>query len=347
MPGHEPGFGGTEFKGIKERDLAVDLANSLSEFLKSDPHYEVIVARSKEAWNPLLSVYFKDHWDEIQKFRDNQKAQMAELVSEGKVEKITDGVAHNSAPKDVATRLFGINKWENDNDIDIAIHIHFNDYPRQPLSKAGDYSGFTIYVPEKQYSNAVATKVVADSVYSRLSKIFPTSDLPKENVGVVEDQDLIAIGQSNTTDGASMLIEYGYIYEPQFTNPSVRNIVLREMALQTFLGIEDFFGGQTNAGGPYSSTFVPHEWKSNLTKNSVSPIDIVALQAAFELQGVYPPLGRNKNDCPLSGVVGPCTLASLQSFQEKYGITQEKEVIGSATRSKLSQLFNAPSPSDS
>jgi N-acetylmuramoyl-L-alanine amidase len=53
VPGHEPGYGGAEYGSLKEREMNVELANDLSEFLKNNGHYEVIGARQHK-WNPTL-----------------------------------------------------------------------------------------------------------------------------------------------------------------------------------------------------------------------------------------------------------------------------------------------------
>ena len=58
VPGHEPSYGGTEFKGAKERDMAVDLASKLSDLLKTDDHFSVSIARDKTAWNTDLQTFF-------------------------------------------------------------------------------------------------------------------------------------------------------------------------------------------------------------------------------------------------------------------------------------------------
>jgi N-acetylmuramoyl-L-alanine amidase len=344
MPGHEPFSGGTSFKGMQEKDIAVTLAKKLALKLSADPHFEVIVARDYTSWHPSIAEYFDTHWEEIKNFRLGQKAEMAKLVSEGKIVKKTDGIVHNNAPEASAIRLFGINKWVNENGVDIAIHIHFNDYPRGNRGAPGEYSGFTIYVPDWQYSNAEATKVMAKAVFARLSRLFATSDLPQEQDGVVEDQDLIAIGQSNTVDAASMLIEYGYIYEPMITNDMVREAVLDEMALQTYLGVEDFFGGKIvgsmPTGGRFGSTLLPHTWTTKIiSATSAQSFDVISLQAALTVEGMYPPAGRTKNECPVSGTFGNCTQAALAAFQSKYGISGEQGIIGEKTLAKLNELF--------
>jgi N-acetylmuramoyl-L-alanine amidase len=121
--------------------------------------------------------------------------------------------------------------------------VHFNDYPQRKKSSPGDYSGFSIYVPEQQYSNSRSSREIAAQVSKQLGTYYPESNMPKEGSGVVEDQDLIAIGSFNTLDPASLLIEYGYIYEPQFLNPVIRSKVIEDLATQTYVGIHNFFGG--------------------------------------------------------------------------------------------------------
>ncbi len=339
VAGHEPNYGGAEYKKLKERDMALELADDLAVFIKNNAHYNLSLSRDDNGWTPDLSNYFNQNWDAIKKFNDDQKAEMNRLISNGKMVKLTDEVYHNKAPTDVALRLYGINKWSNDHAMDINLHIHFNDYPRSRMSQPGDYSGFTIYIPDRQYSNAGATAAVANSVFKRLANVFPVSDYPPEQAGIVEDQDLVAIGSHNSADPASMLIEYGYIYEPQFQNEAVRHAVIKEMAFQTYLGLQDFFGGANDTGFNSGTTLIPAKWPSEITPNSNDLVAGLLLQAELELQGFYPASGDTKNDCPLTGSVGSCTLAALKNFQNKYGITGETGKAGKQTLQKLTDLY--------
>ena len=172
------------------------------------------------------------------------------------------------------------------------------------------------------------------------STLYPQSDLPKENAGLVEDQELIALGSNNTLDGAGMLIEYGYIYEPAFADPDMRTIVLEDLALQTYLGVMDFFEEkETNADGQYQTRLVPYAWGRDLEEGADAKRDIVSLQAALTLAGVYPPPGKSKNDCGLTGFFGPCTAESVRMFQQKYGIAPAEGFVGEKTRLKLRELY--------
>ncbi len=339
VPGHEPNFGGTEFKDLKERDMVVDLGYELSEYLKSNPRYEVLITRNKESWNPTLQKYFDEEQEDIKVFMLSQKTEMMRLVDEGKIVRVDNKVKHNDAPRDVALRLYGINKWANEQKVDIILHIHFNDSaPRRHL-RAGEYSGFSIYIPEKQYSNAEATAEIAPKIFSRLARFFAVSNLPQEREGIVETQDLIAVGSNNTADGASMLIEYGYIYEPQFANLVIRKALLKELALQTYLGLVDFFGETPSIAEPHGTTLLPYLWDSTLRKTTTANKATLALQAALTHQGFYPPKNMTKNDCPLSGVFGSCTRAAIGAFQGEWGIPGNGTVVGIKTRAKLNELY--------
>lgn len=340
VPGHEPDYGGTEYGNLKEREMVVELADQLAKLLKDNPHYEVIVARDKDAWNPVLERYFADGWNEIVDFFNERKTETLQQLSSGIITKITDGIIHNKAPQNVALRLYGINKWANENKIDIALHVHFNDYPRRNASVPGKYSGFSIYVPEKQYANSATTHAIVDAIFERLAKYNAVTDFPSEGDGIVEEQDLIAIGSNNTLDVPSMLIEYGYIYEPQFADPAVRAMTIKDLAFQTYLGIQDFFGSGNDVSLAYDTLMLPYDWTGDIASNSINRNDILALQSALLLEGVYPPQEKTKNDCPRTGKFGPCTISALAAFQKKYGIDGNGERVGPETRKVLNERYS-------
>ncbi len=339
VPGHEPYFGGAEYRDIKERNLNADLALALAQYLVEDGHFEVSMTRGKDGWNPDLQNYFTMNGEDIEAFTRAKKEEMARLVGEGKIIRVSDAVPHNDAPSDVALRLFGINKWANDHNMDIIIHIHFNDnYPRG-ANVPGEHNGFAIYTPEHQYSNSQAANEIAQYVFERLSRMFPISSLPAEDKGIVEEQDLIALGSYNSVDGASILVEYGYIYEPQFKVSSVRDLMIKELAFQTYLGLTDFFGETSPLVGPHESILLPYEG-SSVVQNTVSANrDVLAFQAALMDKGFYPPRDSTKNDCPLSGIFGPCTRTALATFQREFDIKGETGAIGAKTRAQLRALF--------
>lgn len=341
VPGHEPNFGGTEYKNLKERDMVVDLVQELARYLHADPRYEVVISRGKEAWNPEFQKYFEEQKESIYSFVASQKEEMARLAESGKITLVPDTVSHNDAPNDVAVRLYGINKWVNEYGVDIVIHVHFNDYSRRRLAVPGEYTGFAIYVPEKQYSNAKTSAEVSSYIFKRMAKFFPVSNLPQEDFGIIEDQELIAIGSFNTVDAASMLVEYGYVYEPQFSSPKIAQAIFKEMALQTYLGLQDFLGQKESPiAGTQDTTLLPFEWKTTIKKNKNASTDILALQAALTQQGFYPPSGSSKNDCPLSGFLGDCTRTALKHFQKEFNIQRENGFVGKKTRDQLNRLYD-------
>ena len=340
MPGHEHDFGGTEFGALKEREIVVDLAKNLEDFLENNSRYEVVVPRDKTGWKPQFANYFNSNWNEIIAFVDESKKGMVELMNNGKLIRVDNGMIHNSAPQNVALRLYGLNKWSNENDINIAIHLHFNDHPRSNMSREGKYSGISIYVPEGQYSNSTTARAIADSVFERLKKYNPPSNFPHEADGVIETQELIAIGSYNTVDAPSILIEYGYIYEPQIVDKEVRDIIIKDLAFQTYLGIQDFFGENDEEKNEYDTLVLPYHWDANITRDKANKKDVLALQTALIIEGLYPPENKTKNDCPRTGVFGPCTIASLIAFQNKKGIVGEVGYVGENTRRVLNNLYS-------
>lgn len=338
VPGHEPYYGGAEFGDLKEREMNVELAKSLAGFLGANSKYEVVVARDYSAWNPLLENYFKNSWDSIVEWQKAHKEETLRRVSI-MAPLPAPKVYHNSAPNDVAYRLYGITKWSNENNIDIAIHIHFNDHPGHGWKVSGKYSGFAIYSPEQQYANSTTTRTISQAIFKRLQKYNPVSDLPGESDGIIEERELIAIGANNTADAASLLVEYGYIYEPQFTNAEVRSLAIRDLAFQTYLGLEDFFNpnGSKTLASIYDTLVLPHTWNGAILDDSKTTKDVYALQTALLIDGLYPPSSKSKNDCPRTGKIGVCTRASIELFQNKYKINEKG--VGQKTIGELNNLY--------
>lgn len=330
VPGHQPESGGTEYKGVYERDIVVDIANALANRLALNPHYEVTVSRGRAAWNPVFQSYFDTNTTKIERFLESQKTRMAEHVADGKLTARSEQVYHNTTPRPAATQLYGINKWASEHDIDITLHLHINDYNRR--SKAGEYDGFAVYIPDRQYSNAEASRAVGEAIAHRLSAYHATSTLPLEDAGVVEDQELIAIGAANTADSAALLIEYGYIYEPQFQQASVRPLAIEDYAYQTYLGLQDFF--KDPVPDTIGTLALPYDWETVRVAPGASGPGIYALQSALRRLGVYPPAGKNFSDCPVSGKAGPCTITALSAYQAAQGF-ESTGTLGPKTRAVL------------
>jgi len=338
VPGHDDESWGTDNNGVKEADMTVVLGEELYKLLQDDPEYEPILVRDKSGYREPFKSFFVAEQASIKSFVANKKQIMRDLMAAGMVHR-SDGVVHNNAPLPVVWRLYGINKWANENKADIVIHIHFNDYPGRRRSKTGQYAGFSIYVPEGQFSNARASRAFATPLFEQFSKFYPASNLPKEDDGIVSDQELIALGAYNTLDAASALIEYGYIYEQAFLDAEVRDTFLRELALQTYIGINRFFGNTREIFRRYPTSLLPFEWSSPLKEGDRSHPSILSLQAALLYENLYPPEGVDKHTCPLTGSFGPCTALAVKGFQQKYGIIPPTGVVGEVTLGKLNELY--------
>ncbi|OHA17227.1 MAG: hypothetical protein A2830_00525 [Candidatus Taylorbacteria bacterium RIFCSPHIGHO2_01_FULL_44_110] len=341
VPGHEPDYGGAEFGVLKERDMTIELGEQLALFLSANEKYEVIMSRTKQEWSPVFAEYFDRELDDIIVWQKAHKEESLRRVVTNQTSS-SPKVYHNSAPDSVAYRLYGLTKWSNENAVDIAIHIHFNDYPGHGRIP-GKYAGFAIYTPEAQYANSTTTRALSETMFKRLSKYNPVSNLPVESDGIIEERELIAIGANNTADAASALIEYGYMYEPQFLNIDTRGLAIKDLAFQTYLGLEDFFNprGVRSLAATYDTLVLPYIWRRILPETSRELRDIYALQTALQVEGVYPPQGKDQYDCPRTGKIGPCTKSSVEVFQKKYGI--EENGVGEKTIGELNRLYSGRS----
>ena len=238
VPGHDDVSFGTSYKGMREATLNAELGEALAFVLSSDPRFEPVLVRTETGYAKEFAEYFEKNDKNVRPFVAEKKKIMKDLLRSGMLEK-EEGVIHNDAPDDVAYRLYSLNMWANENGVDIVIHIHFNDYPRKARSKPGRYSGYAIYVPDRQYSNAGPSRDLAVSIARRLSERLTPSTHPQEGA-VVPDQELIAVGSYNTLDPAVALIEYGYIYEPRFQGEK-RAALFSDLARLTHEGLRDFF----------------------------------------------------------------------------------------------------------
>lgn len=332
VPGHQPEKGGTQFKGVYERDVVVAIAHDLATLLSQNPRYSVVVSRTQEAWNPILQSYFDTHALEIETFRQSQALQMQQHVSEGDFVASADQVYHNTASSEAVLQLYGMNKWASDNDYQVVLHLHLNDYAGRRPQSIGTYDGFAIYVPHHQYSNATVSTAIGEAIAARLSAYHAVSTLPKEDRGVVEDQELIAIGSNNSIDGAALLIEYGYIYEPQLSLPSVRAVAVADYAYQTYLGIQDFF--KDPIPSRYGSLSFPYDWENVTGEKGEKGPEVYALQAALHFLKHYPPSGNTFSQCPVSGISGDCTEKAIKEYQLAQGL-EETGTLGVKTRAAL------------
>lgn len=239
VPGHEPDFGGAEYKNLKERDLNLILSENIKNILEKNKKFEIITSRDNNGWNPKIENYVENNRDNILYWINNAKKEMLNLVNSGKITVVNAKMGHVTAPLNSAILLYGINKWAGENKVDIAIHLHFNDNPK--YKGKPNYEGFSIYVPEKQYSNGTSSKILAKDLMDEISKIQKVSTMKEESDGIIEDQELISLGSYNTSDSLSILIEYAYIYEDFMQSTSTRNNFINTAASSTAKAIENFF----------------------------------------------------------------------------------------------------------
>ena len=239
VPGHDTASPGAYFGGLREADLTLAAAKELVADFLSDKNIEARLARTDQGYDPELAAYFAEHRTDILSYRASQTAQMQGYLASGDIASNVL-VGHNFAPSEVVIKLYGINKWANEQGYDLILHIHFNDVPRPNRSLPGWPTGFAIYVPEHQFSNAKGSLAIGQAIQKRLLDLYRASTLPQEANSPVEDQELIAIGSNNSLDASSVLIEYSYIYEPLVQQQLLRAPSISNMAELTYLGVEDF-----------------------------------------------------------------------------------------------------------
>lgn len=242
VPGHDEENYGTEYLDVTEQEMNLVVAEKVYTILEQSKfdNYdssEIYLVRNSDGYNHTFLKYFEDNIVEIAKFRNFYEKFTSNLMDFGKVEP-TNEIIQVRAPEEVSIKLHGINKWSNENKIDIVLHIHFNDYPGRGDGR-GEYSGFSIYIPHHDYKNYEKSKNLAEKIRQKLATEFSESDLEIESDIIIEDSDLIAIGSNNSLKSASVLIEYGYIYERQF-NGDDRDEVFELLAEKTYEGLLDF-----------------------------------------------------------------------------------------------------------
>ena len=338
VPGHDEETVGAAVGDLKEASLTLAVAEELSGYLAREPSVRATLARTRTGYLPSLTAYVTEHRDRILAFRKAFKAIMAASVKTGAVD-VAAGVDHGTAIEETAFKLYGINQWANEEKFDLVLHLHFNEYPRPRQSAPGLYSGFTVYVPEGQYSNAKASMAVARPLAAQFKKYLPVSNHPKENGGVVEDQELIALGANNALDVTAALIEYGYLYESRFTDRAIQPFAVRELAFQTYLGLRAFFEPSNPAPSAAMDTAtLPYRWLPPIQKGARHDPDVFALQTALRRLGFYPSSGKTLNQCPINGNFGECTSAALAAFQKKSGIPASGS-FDEATREVMNALY--------
>ncbi|MEK7535834.1 MAG: N-acetylmuramoyl-L-alanine amidase [Patescibacteria group bacterium] len=337
VPGHGKLTGGTSFGGLYERDLNVIIADKLAKLLETNTNFKIYLARDLSGdYSSWLRAYMETGREAILAFRTNAikyyNSIKFSLPPSGQ------SVYHNTASEQAAFELYALNKFANDNRIDIALHIHINDYPRRNMSGPGEHVGFTVYVPDSNFANSQASTDLASFMRDKFSRIIPVSTLPGENMGVTPDRELIAIGSNGSRDSAALLVEYGYIYESQITsaNASVRNMYFDLLANETYQAIKSYFGylPAEQAGQVTESGMSDYIFTRFLKRGMKSEPDVLALQIKLNKLGLYPPIGKTLRDCPITSNFGPCTEQSVKNFQVKNNLEQVG-IVGPQTRALL------------
>lgn len=242
VPGHDNGVWGAKYGSVKEADMNLAVATQIFNLLKKDKRFDVYITRDSAGYTKEFADYFPAQRDTILAFEQAAKKIMnSNVVSGNFVQK--ENAPHHTVSEDIALRLYGFNKWANENKIDAVIHFHFNDYPRPNSQKIGQYKGFAIYMPDGQFVNSRESGQLAADIFTQLHKKYASSDWKPEAGGLVPDQKLIAIGANNTLIASvrSVLVEYGYIYEKKFRTKAARLSAYKNMASLTTTGIKNYF----------------------------------------------------------------------------------------------------------
>lgn len=239
VPGHEPNAGGAdEFKTIKERDLNLQLSLLLKDDLSKNTNLNVILARDRNGWNPDLKNYVETGSTTIMNWVSDLKSKMMAKAASGTIDLIDPNMKHNVAASNAVLFLYGTNKWISENNIDLVLHVHFNSNPK--INGKPIFSGYCMYIPEKQYSNSSSSRIFANYINTEISKIENPSTMKQEKDIIIEDQQLISAGTYDTLKIPSVTVEYAYIYEPMMLSSSTRNNFIEQAASSTATAIYNY-----------------------------------------------------------------------------------------------------------
>jgi N-acetylmuramoyl-L-alanine amidase len=296
VPGHDDEHWGAQFKKTKEVELNRIVAQKLFDYLSKEEGINPVLASDTNGYNPIFENYFNNEKQNIQKFIEDSKIKFSEKINPEELKQVEKNF-HNVAAKEVIYRLYGINRWVNNQNFDLVIHIHFNDYAGRKSTREGKYNGFAIYTPGKLFSNYETSRKLADSVFEELKKIRQVSNLEDEKIGVVEDHELIALGANESLEAGSILIEYGYMYEPIFVDPKLRDTSLDYFAYATYRGVKKLLNEE-----PASKEIQTVQ----VSKNKITQANLI-WQFNHAINGTYPPKGKTLRDCPITGYFGACS----------------------------------------
>ena len=112
VPGHDDEYWGAEFGGLKEVELNRSVAQKLYSYLLHEEGINPVLASSENGYNSIFERYFKGEENKIKKFIIDSKKDFAKKVDEEEFNNVEKNF-HNTAPDDVVYRLYGINRWVN------------------------------------------------------------------------------------------------------------------------------------------------------------------------------------------------------------------------------------------
>lgn len=335
VPGHDEKNSGAVFRGQREADMNLLLAEKLARELSGDPNLFVTVTRDRNGYYPPLAAYLEENREDIRTFIERSKRETKRFLQKNDIE-VPTGVTHNDAPSEVAFTLYGINRWIAEESFDLVIHIHFNDDTSHWGNNVGSYGGYTIYVPEQNLLNADASIPLGQSIGREMMKTFYQSNLPIERdradeFGLVPDFKLIALGSNRTLVTPSILVEYSYIYEPHVAAEFI-DLSSGVMARATAKGVFNMLGGTQawrNLSYHFSRAIAP-----SMKKDA----DVLALQFALRELGYFPPATLDRDSCPFTGIYGPCTQRAVKALQKDHGLVADG-VAGKRTFAILNAEF--------
>ena len=171
VPGHDDEVWGAQYGNLKEANMNLAVATRLYNLLKKDKRFKVFITRDNNGYTKEFADYFSLHKDEILAFKENAKKKTQDEIASGNFVQKTN-TPHHNVSEDIAIRLYGINKWANENKMDAVIHIHFNDYPRPNKWIIGKYKGFNIYIPDGQLANWEESGQLAANIFTQLHKKY-------------------------------------------------------------------------------------------------------------------------------------------------------------------------------
>ena len=232
VAGHTARSPGTTFGSTTEYMLNYEVMQRVGKLLSEDNRYNHTLSHKGDDYNQTLLDYFSANEARIIAFKDQKKR---EYVREYPLGLTTNDTDHNHATPRGIIELYGVNKWLSEQGIDLAVHVHFNDYPGRLQNAAGYHEGFSIFIPPKTNDHFVESYRFAKLLESEMLKHSMRSTVARESTGILESE-LIATGHRNTVNIPSVLLEGGFIYEEKL-NDSRRDQSLDEVARSIYRAI--------------------------------------------------------------------------------------------------------------